>query len=73
MELVRMVAWGMRPLEAMVSATANGAELLRVPDVGVIRPGAIADLVLYEGDPTADIEVTLSPARVWKAGRLGGS
>jgi len=67
-ELIAMVEWGMSPLEAMVSATANGAELLRVPDIGRVAPGASADLVLYDADPTEDIEALRSPSIVWKAG-----
>ena len=69
-ELVRMVAWGMRPIEAMVAATAHGAELLRVPDVGRIASGMRADLALYDANPADDIEAVLSPRTVWKDGRV---
>ena len=44
-----MVEWGMTPLKAMQAATANGAELLRLPLVGTIEAGKEADLVLFEG------------------------
>ena len=67
-ELIAMVAWGMSPLAAMVAGTANGAELLRVPDIGRVAPGFVADLVLYDADPTEDIEALRSPRIVWKAG-----
>jgi len=67
-ELVRMVEWGMRPLDAMIAATANGAELLRVPDVGRIAPGFVADLILYDADPTRDITAVRRPRTIWKAG-----
>ena len=63
-----MVAWGMSPLDAMRAATADGAELLRLPDVGVVEPGRLADLVLYRGNPCEDISVTASPVGVWKRG-----
>jgi imidazolonepropionase-like amidohydrolase len=69
-ELVSMVAWGSRPVDALVAATANGAGLLRLPDVGTIEPGKLADLVLYDADPSQDIEAVLRPAVVWKAGRV---
>ncbi len=67
-ELIAMVDWGMSPLAAMVAGTANGAELLRVPDIGRVAPGFAADLVLYDADPTEDIEALRSPTIVWKAG-----
>ena len=67
-ELAYMVAWGMTPLQAMRSATANGAELLRVPEIGTVEPGKVADLVLYDENPVDDIAAVLKPRRVWKAG-----
>ncbi len=68
LELARLVAWGMKPLDAMVAATSNGAELLRLPDVGVVREGALADLVLYDADPLQDITALQVPRTVWKSG-----
>jgi imidazolonepropionase-like amidohydrolase len=67
-ELIAMVDWGMSPLAAMVAGTANGAELLRVPDIGRVAPGSAADLVLYDADPTEDISALRAPAIVWKGG-----
>lgn len=69
-ELARMVSWGLRPLDAMVAGTSHGAELLRLADVGVVRPGALADLVLYDASPLDDIGALTSPRTVWKAGRV---
>jgi imidazolonepropionase-like amidohydrolase len=69
-ELARLVAWGMRPLDAMVAATSNGAELLRVPDVGVIRAGAVADLVLYDENPIESIGALTRPRTVWRSGSV---
>ncbi|MBA3363023.1 MAG: amidohydrolase family protein, partial [Actinobacteria bacterium] len=68
-ELVFMVEWGMAPLEALRAATANGAELLRLPDVGTIEAGKRADLVLLDGDPSEDPRTVLGRKRVWQAGR----
>jgi imidazolonepropionase-like amidohydrolase len=67
-ELVSMVEWGMTPLKAMQAATANGAELLRLPLVGTIEVGKEADLVLFDGNPIDAIEHVLSPVLVMKAG-----
>jgi len=74
LEIVRMVEWGLTPLKAMQAATSNGAELLRVPEVGTVEPGKAADLVLYDGNPVEQIDVVLKPAMVVKAGEvLGGT
>jgi imidazolonepropionase-like amidohydrolase len=67
-ELVSMVEWGMTPLKAMQAATANGAELLRLPLVGTIEVGKEADLVLFDGNPIEAIEHVLSAILVMKAG-----
>ena len=69
-ELIYMVQWGMTPLKAMQAATANGAELLRLPLVGTVEQGKEADLVLYEGNPLEDIGALLSPRLVMKAGDI---
>lgn len=51
-----LVEFGMTPLEAIVAATRNGARALRMDDeLGTIEAGKIADLVLLDGDPVADI------------------
>jgi imidazolonepropionase-like amidohydrolase len=69
-ELTRLVAWGMRPLDAMVAATSSGAELLRMPEVGHVREGALADLVLYDTNPVDDIVALRRPRTVWKGGEV---
>jgi len=69
-ELTYMVAWGMTPLQAMRAATANGAALLGLEDVGVVEAGAVADLVLYDGNPVEDIEHVLTPRLVLRAGEV---
>ncbi|HEX5936528.1 MAG TPA: amidohydrolase family protein [Actinomycetota bacterium] len=67
-EIVHMVDWGMRPLDALRAATANGADLLRLPDTGTIEQGKRADLLLVDGDPADDPGVLLGRKRVWIAG-----
>ena len=52
-EIALMVDCGMRPMDALVAATRSCAELLGDPDRGVLRPGAIADIVAVTGDPLA--------------------
>jgi imidazolonepropionase-like amidohydrolase len=69
-EVIAMVEWGLTPLRAMEAATANAAELLRVPDAGTVEEGKVADLVLWEGDPLQDIGALLSPAMVMREGSV---
>jgi imidazolonepropionase-like amidohydrolase len=68
-EVVHMVDWGMRPLEALRAATANGAELLRLDDVGTIEVGKRADLLMVAGDPVQEPRALLGRKRVWRQGR----
>lgn len=46
----------MSPIEIIRSATLIGAEIVRMEGrLGVIEPGAIADLILVDGDPLRDL------------------
>lgn len=42
---------GLTPDEAIWAATRGGATSLRLDDRGIVAPGAIADLVIVNGDP----------------------
>lgn len=70
LEIVRMVGWGMTPLQALRAATSNAATLLRLLDVGVVARGARADLALYDADPFERIEAILEPAVVLRSGEV---
>jgi imidazolonepropionase-like amidohydrolase len=49
---------GFSPMETLVAATRLGGELMGRPDeLGVVKAGALADLLLVDGDPLADIEI----------------
>ena len=52
-------ALGLTPLEAISCATRNGAIALRRPldSIGVITPGAAADVLVVDGDPATDVRV----------------
>lgn len=69
-ELELLVAAGLTPNEAITAATRNGAQLLRVDSLGLIAPGKVADLVVLDRDPLADIRNTLSIDRVMIRGRM---
>ncbi len=67
-ELTLMVEGGMKPMEAIEAGTSAAAELLGRADVGRIAEGLLADLIVVEGDPLADIAVVERPAMVVKGG-----
>lgn len=67
-ELQLLVAAGLSPVEALKSATSVPARRFGLNDRGRIAPGARADLLLVEGDPTTDIAHTLSIRSIWRRG-----
>jgi imidazolonepropionase-like amidohydrolase len=69
-ELELLVDAGLTPLEAMRAATSGNADVLRLPDRGRIRPGLLADLVAFGGDPTADIGALRDVRMVMLGGRV---
>jgi len=49
---------GFTPMEAIISATAWGGEIMLRPDeLGKVQPDYLADLLLVDGDPLADITI----------------
>ncbi len=70
-ELAILVEAGLTPLEALQTATLNPARFLgKENDFGSIAQGKIADLVLLETNPLADIRNTTKIASVVANGRL---
>ena len=56
-EFPRMVGLGMSPVDAIKSATTRAAEMLdRAGQIGVVAPGAFADIVAVSGNPLQDIK-----------------
>lgn len=78
-ELQFMVEWlGMSPMQAIVAATSRAAECIERPALGAIAPGKVADMLLVEGDPLADIKLlnerkrirlVMKDGRVWRDAR----
>ena len=70
-ELVWLVKAGLTPAEALRAATVEAAVLLGLEGrVGEIRPGAFADLVAVNGDPTKDIGAVERVVFVMKGGKV---
>jgi imidazolonepropionase-like amidohydrolase len=67
---------GIPPRDVIRWATVHGADLLgKADDLGVIEPGRLADVIVVDGDPLADITVLGEPANikaVYKGGTLTG-
>ncbi|MCY2968972.1 MAG: amidohydrolase family protein [Planctomycetota bacterium] len=70
---------GLKPLEVLKCATRTGAEILgRQHELGTLEPGKLADVLVVDGDPIADISILEDRKRfiavmqggIVKAGRL---
>jgi len=70
-ELALMVTGGLTPSESLRAATLNPAKFLGLDKtLGTIEPGKIADMVLLDADPLADIRNTQKINAVISNGRL---
>ncbi len=66
--------FGYTPAEALRCATKVGGELMGHKDeLGLVKEGALADLLLVDGNPLADLSILVGPARfamIMKDGRM---
>jgi len=70
-EFSRMVDLGMSPMDAIKSATSRPAEMLDMAGkIGVIAPGAYADIVAVNGDPLGDVKILENVQFVMKDGKV---
>jgi imidazolonepropionase-like amidohydrolase len=67
-ELEYLVKAGLTPEQALAAATSVSADTFHLTGRGPIAPGLCADLVLVNGDATADITATRDIVEVWKQG-----
>jgi imidazolonepropionase-like amidohydrolase len=57
--------FGFSPRQALMSATKQGGELMGMEnELGLVKQGYLADLLLVDGDPTADVSILQHKSRL---------
>jgi imidazolonepropionase-like amidohydrolase len=69
MELEAMQAAGLAPRDVLVAGTRNSARVAGLDSVGTVTAGAVADLVVLDADPLADIHNVRRIALVVRRGQ----
>jgi len=69
-ELSLLVEAGLSPARAIAAATSLAAEHLGLRMIGRVAPGYLADLLLVEGDPLADLQALTMVRLVSRTGRI---
>src|SRR5467141_912798 len=70
-EFKRMVSLGMSPMDAIQSATSRAAEMLVMKgEIGLIAPGAYAEVIAVSGDPLKDVTILEHVRFVMKDGAI---
>ena len=70
-EFALMTGRGMKPIDALLSATSVNAELFGVASkLGTLEKGKLADIIAMPGDPSADITATERVFFVMKDGQI---
>ncbi|MEO8111750.1 MAG: amidohydrolase family protein [Ginsengibacter sp.] len=68
-EMELMVDYGMKPINVLQSATSVNADVFKINDeVGRIKPGLFADILIVKGDPSKDIHDIRNVTLVMKNG-----
>jgi imidazolonepropionase-like amidohydrolase len=68
-ELQLLVQAGLSPMDAIVCATRNSAEVLGVTDRGTLAPGQRADFLVLNGNPLEDIRHTTDILMIYHDGK----
>ena len=65
LEIECLVRAGLTPLQALQAATGWAAECIgREREVGTVEKGKLADLIVVDGDPLADVTILQNPERI---------
>ena len=70
LEMEAMQRAGMSPAEIMISATSRNASIFHLADRGEVKPGLLADLDAFDGDPTRDVSAVEHVRFVMKGGQV---
>src|SRR3546814_6104445 len=56
---------GMTPTEALIAATTLGGQIMQRPnDLGQLKPGFLADIVMIAENPLDDLSILTDPAKI---------
>jgi imidazolonepropionase-like amidohydrolase len=61
---------GMPAAQVMIAATSGNASIFRLTDRGQVKPGMLADLAAFDGDPTRDVSAVEHVRFVMKGGEI---
>ena len=67
-EMVLMVAYGMTPLDVLISATSGNAKIFDLDNLGQIKSNFLADIIAVQGNPLQDISTMQDVTFVMKDG-----
>jgi imidazolonepropionase-like amidohydrolase len=69
-ELALMQQAGLTPMQVLTAATRDAAFVYSArPDIGLVRPGYRADLLILDADPTKDVTALGRISQVWSRGK----
>jgi len=69
-EMVLMQEAGMPAIEVLAAATSGNARIFHLADLGSLKPGQLADVIVVQGDPTKDVAAVKSVRLVMKGGAI---
>ena len=69
-EMVLMQEAGMPAIEVLTAATSGNARIFHLADLGSLKPGQLADVIVVQGDPTKDVAAVKSVRLVMKGGAI---
>ncbi len=69
-EMLLMVEYGMKPIDVLRSATSVNAAVFKLPNLGQIKAGYLADLIAVAGNPVDEIKAVKEVRMVWKDGKM---
>ena len=67
-EMELMVAYGMKPLDVLISATSGNADMFHLITLGKLKKGFLADIIAVNGNPVANISAMKEVSFVMKNG-----